>query len=112
MAPGASQLQGTVNREMPTKETTGAGYFTPAPPPTIINNVTKSKDFVAYAANSQIITNVTEPGTLTVYDISGRCLHQQKMMKGLNSTTLSANGMFILRFTAAGGDVLTKKIVY
>ncbi len=109
--PGASQLSGIVSLEMPTKETAGANYFTPPPlPGTSINMVAKAVEFEAYAVNSTIYTTVSEPGILSVYDLSGKCLHQQEIFEGRNITTLSAKGLLILRFNTTRGDVAAKKI--
>ncbi|MFC2116581.1 chondroitinase-B domain-containing protein [Bacteroidota bacterium] len=109
--PGASQLSGTIVREMPTKETTGADYYTPAPPSTKIVMLAKTAEFKAYAVNGELFSTVSEPGTLAVYNLSGRCLHQQKMSEGSNITKLSSKGMFILRFQSDGGAVATRKII-
>ena len=107
--PGASQLTGTVTREMPTKTSAGSDYYVPTP--VRVRKVKQSDtEFVAYAANHEIYTNVSEPGILSLYDLSGRCLHKQNMVTGSNVTSLSAKGIFILRFCTSGGEVLQKKI--
>lgn len=107
--PGASQLTGSVTREMPLKSTTGADYYLT----TAVNTLKSSKEIKldAYLSNREIFTKVLEPGILAVYDISGRCLHQQKLMAGLNKTPFSKSGIYILRFRTEKGEVVAKKIV-
>ncbi|MCB8993986.1 MAG: T9SS type A sorting domain-containing protein [Bacteroidales bacterium] len=106
--PGASQLSGTPGREMPTRTSTGADYNHPVNTSEKLN--VKASDFTAFIANHKIISTVSKPGTLQVFDISGRCLHQQKMEQGPNMTALNSTGIYILRFLSSGGEVQTMKI--
>jgi len=106
--PGASQLSGTVARDMPTKSTAGSSYYVPIA--NRINIVTRSVDFVAYAVNREIFIKVSEPGRLMVYDISGRLLNQLELVIGPNTTTLYESGIYILRFRTESGEVIAKKI--
>ena len=111
--PGASLLPGAaITREMPTRDGSGAGFYSPPNMPTNTTPQIKKemKELDAYALNGAIYTKVQERGTLWVYDFSGKCVHQQRMEEGLNTVSLGSGGMFILRFASASGEVYVKKI--
>ncbi len=108
--PGASQLQGSVNREMPARENTGADYFTPPDLPIPVPSVRISADLKVRVVNQEIITTVEEPGTLSVYDITGRCIYMDRVETGPNTINLSRSGIYIIRFSGASGEVLSRKI--
>ncbi|MCF8390691.1 MAG: polysaccharide lyase 6 family protein [Bacteroidales bacterium] len=106
--PGASQLMGTTSLEMPTIESVGASFFPSTE--TKVKAVKVSTDFFAYAVNKQIYTKVSMPGTLAVYDITGRFIVQKRLETGLNSLSLSKNGFFLLKYKTNTGIVSSQKI--
>ena len=109
--PGASQLSGAVTREMPTRSSAGSDYY--IPDPVRVHRVKQNPiGFTAYAFNKELFTKISEPGILTVYDLSGRCVHKQHMTAGSNISTISARGIYILRFYSDKGNTVTKKIAF
>jgi len=107
--PGASQLSGVTSREMPQKSTSGADFYTTSAGKLI--KPLKTIDLNTYVSDHQIYIQVHEPGVLSIYDLSGKCLARQKLFKGSNNTTLSKSGFFILKFQADQGDFAVKKIL-
>ena len=109
--PGASQLSGTVALEMPTRENTGSDYYTP---PVAMKKYRTREITVldAYALNGEIHINITEPGTLSVYDLSGKCLYLGRVDIGNHATFLPTGGIYILRFNGASGNIAVKKIAF
>ncbi len=107
--PGASQILGTISKEMPKKTSVGSTFFPVVP--TAINPVQQTVDFNAVALNGKIISSVSEPGKLTVINLAGQCLAQQSLKTGSNTLNAPEKGIYILRFCGNNGDTSTKKIL-
>ena len=106
--PGASQISMAPQIEMPERSTTGASFY-----PVVgvdIHQVRESIDFMAYFSHNKIISEVSKKGTFSIYDLSGRCLHQQEIMEGRNTTNFAGRGIFILRFHTTEGEVISTRI--
>lgn len=108
--PGASQLNGTITSEMPTKETAGAGFYVAGS--NSIQKKYEKPDFDAWMANRELVTRVQESGVLSVFDMSGKCIHQQKIVEGSNNTNLEVRGIYLVRFIGYSGNHASRLISF
>lgn len=107
--PGAGQIWGTVSRYMPTKTGVGASFFNNTG--TGIKSPQKTTNFKAFISNHQLVTQVTTPGQLDIFDTTGRCMFRQILNEGLNTSLFSTKGIYILSFIANNGEYHSQKII-
>ena len=107
--PGASQILGTVSKEMPKKTSVGSTFFPVVS--TAVNTLQQTADFNAVAANGRIISTVSAPGKLTVFNLTGQSLAQQSLESGSNIFNAPERGIYILKFSGNNGDTSTRKIL-
>jgi poly(beta-D-mannuronate) lyase len=107
--PGASQISGTITRVMPKKSTVGANFIND----TITANkpIGSTNEFNAYLSDSQIVTQVSIPGKLYIYNPLGKCLVQQTIKKGDFTIHTVQKGIYILNFISNTGIQYNKKIL-
>jgi len=107
--PGASHISGTISRLMPKKSTVGATFIND----TITANkpIASTTEFNAYVSDHQIITRVSMPGKLYIYNTLGKCLDQQAVKEGIFSIQSVQKGTYILNFISNSGIQYYKKIL-
>ena len=107
--PGASHISGTISRIMPKKSTVGATFIND----TITANkpIASTTEFIAYVSDHQIITRVSMPGKLYIYNTLGKCLVQQAVKEGIFTIQSVQIGTYILNFISNSGIQYNKKIL-
>lgn len=107
--PGASHISGTISRIMPKKSTVGATFIND----TITANkpIASTTEFNAYVSDHQIITRVSMPGKLYIYNTLGKCLVHQAVKEGFFSIQSVQNGTYILNYISNSGIQYNKKIL-
>ena len=108
--PGCSQVSGTVSHVMPNRSTTGANFFNGLF--TDIKNVNLNANFKSFVSNHKLFTDTTSTGQLSIFDISGKCLHEQQLLVGITSCNLpNKTGVYILNFISTNGKNYSEKII-
>ena len=107
--PGASHISGTISRIMPKKSTVGATFIND----TITANkpIASTTEFNAYVSDHQIITRVSMPGKLYIYNTLGKCLDQKAVKEGIFAIQSVQKGTYILNFISNSGIQYNKKIL-
>ena len=107
--PGASHISGTISRIMPKKSTVGATFIND----TITANkpIASTTEFIAYVSDHQIITRVSMPGKLYIYNTLGKCLVQQAVKEGIFTIQSVKKGTYILNYISNSGIQYNKKIL-
>ena len=107
--PGASHISGTISRIMPKKSTVGATFIND----TITANkpIASTTEFNAYVSDHQIITRVSMPGKLYIYNTLGKCLVQQAVKEGIFTIQSVKKGTYILNYISNSGIQYNKKIL-
>ncbi len=107
---GCSQVSGIVTRIMPNRSTTGASYFNGTF--TDIKTVMLDHGFKSFVSNRQLISNSNIAGKLSVFDISGKLLFEQKLAEGISTSNMPYNpGVYILNFISSTGKNYSEKII-
>ncbi|MEI8271226.1 MAG: chondroitinase-B domain-containing protein [Paludibacter sp.] len=108
--PGCSQVSGTATRIMPNRSTTGASYFNGTF--TDIKSVKLDLGFKSFVSNRKLISNSNTAGKLSVFDISGKRLFEQKLSEGISTSNMPYNpGVYILNFISSTGKNYSEKII-
>ena len=109
--PGASQISGTLSREMPNRSTTGATFFNGQL--TDIKNTVQPIDFKSYILNHKLIIDTTTSGKLSIFNISGKCIIEQQLSKGISGCNVpNKTGVYILNFISTSGKNSSEKIIF
>jgi len=107
--PGCSELNGLVTRVMPQKKTVGAAFFNN--PTNALAPLSKASVLKAYMEQTTLITAVSAPGKMELYDVTGKRLLVKTLPEGTSRTLLAEKGLFILRFESLNADPITLKMV-
>lgn len=107
--PGASEITGSVSREMPIKTAVGAAFFNN--PATGMKSQSEKTGFNAYMENDWLITEVSTSGRLDLFDMTGRSMLQKTLTEGFCTTLLADRGIFILSFNSFNEGRFIKKII-
>lgn len=107
--PGASQFSGTITRVMPTKTGVGAAFLNLTG--TGLKYQNQLTGFQAYKSGQCIKTRVSTSGNLNIYDLTGKCLHQQVLASGTSTALFTKKGIYVLSFDTNVGEHYTQKII-
>lgn len=108
--PGSSQISGETTRTMPSKTTVGASFFDNS---VVAVRLTSKKPIMsAYVENNELIAQISTPGTLSLFDTTGKMISIHTVTEGMHSKTLTNKGLFIVRFeTSTDGSTIQKVIL-
>ena len=68
--------------------------------------------FKSFVSNRQLISNSNIAGKLSVFDISGKLLFEQKLAEGISTSNMPYNpGVYILNFISSTGKNYSEKII-
>lgn len=107
--PGASQLSGDVTLNMPDKTTTGVNYGIATPVKKIKDN--KGAEMNVSVTNQDLVVRVTEPGILSIYNLSGHFLRMQPLNVGSTNIDVPNKGILLLNFVSKSGAANTLKVL-
>ncbi len=108
--PGSSEFNGIVTRSIPQKKTVGAAFFNN--PASALSARSKKSVFDAYSEQSALITQVSTPGELVIFDALGKRVLQKFLPEGLSKTLLDENGLYLLRFATQNAGIFTQKMMF
>ncbi len=107
--PGASELSGLIQREMPTLHNAGVSFSNQ------INAVYKPKaesECISFVnTNGSVSVQSTQRGSLKFYDLNGRLVWQKQILSpGLYQTELN-KGIYVVQFISDEGKISSHKVI-
>ena len=107
--PGASQMLGSTSRNMPSRKSVGASFFSNLD--TEIRPIGTCPEISAFINNKLLTIRTSTDGNLCIYSISGESVFQKAITEGTITTKLYNKGIYILRFTTKIGRLYCQKLV-
>ena len=85
----------------------------PIPPYTEINNVETQNNYKVYTLNKTIHVDINDnsPVSISIYDVKGSLLKQQKAVANSFETTVSKSGVYIVNIISGNNSYASKMIV-
>lgn len=107
--PGVSQIEGTVTRNIPQRDSVGASFFQIS---TAVKTIKRPDLFKAYTSRNVLVTDASVAGNLVVYDLNGRLMYSTLIEKGISRNSLSLNGIYLVGLITDRGERTVKKLVF
>ncbi len=107
--PGASQLSGEINSEMPVKKNVGGFFLNNAN--TAVNKINENCEIKIRVDNLNLVVDTEFPAFVAVYDSSGKIILQQSINPGTNTLSINRTGLFLVKTIKSSGAPFSAKIV-
>ena len=107
--PGASEINGTVSKVMPSKNTVGATFLNEI---TTVNTISADeKPFVLGSWQGKLTFESLVDGQVMIHDLSGKSVRAFKVSAYARQYKQLGKGLFMVRFLAESGESYAQKII-
>jgi len=107
--PGASETNGTISVEMPTKNSVGATFLKEI---TSVNAIsTNEKPFKLIGWQGYISIESSVDGKVSIYDLTGISVKEFRVVAHTRQDKQVGAGLYLLRFLAESGSSYTQKVM-
>ena len=107
--PGASEINGTVSKVMPTKSTIGASFLNEL---TTVNNISDDKKpFVLISSQGKMSFESLVNGQVSIHDLTGKSVKEFSVIANARQDKQLGNGLFLVRFFDETGVSYAQKII-